>query len=87
MMKACSRHSSLSPFRHAVNRCTNRIQAKNKRLTLQDERECGRPLGVRWRAGKLYILDAYHGLFELDVAKGSAKHLVSSRVFRFDARA
>lgn len=51
-------------------------QAKEKKLTPEDERECGRPLGVKWRRGKLYILDAYHGLFELDVAKGGhAKHL------------
>lgn len=53
-------------------------QAKAKALTLKDEKECGRPLGIRWRAGKLYILDAYHGLFELDVKKGGgARHVVS----------
>lgn len=53
-------------------------QAKAKSLTLDDEKECGRPLGVKWRGGKLYILDAYHGLFELDVASGVhvGKHLV-----------
>ena len=53
-------------------------QAKAKGLTLEDEKECGRPLGVRWHDGKLYILDAYHGLFELDVKTGGgAMHLVS----------
>lgn len=45
---------------------------------MEDEKRCGRPLGVKWRNGKLYILDAYHGLFELVFAKrgARAKHLV-----------
>lgn len=49
---------------------------------MDDEKKCGRPLGVKWRQGKLYILDAYHGLFELDVTNGGrGKHLVCT----FDA--
>lgn len=57
-------------------------QAKEKKLSLEDEKKCGRPLGVKWRGGKLYILDAYHGLFELDVANGVhvGKHLVRTFV-------
>ena len=51
-------------------------KARNKEITVEDEKKCGRPLDVRWHAGKLYILDAYHGLFELDVKAGRAKHLV-----------
>lgn len=63
-------------------------QAKTKKLTLEDEKRCGRPLGVKFRNGRLYVLDAYHGLFELDVAGGvvgGAKHLVCTcvRVFFF----
>ncbi|CAN0332173.1 unnamed protein product [Pylaiella littoralis] len=54
-------------------------KARAKELTLEDEKECGRPLGVKWRDGKLYVLDAYHGLFELDVTKGGrGKHLINS---------
>lgn len=69
--------SSLFP-ENKHKRCT--AQAKEKRLTLEDEIECGRPLGVKWHSGKLYILDAYHGLFELDVAKERAEHMVRSRL-------
>ncbi|CAM9476153.1 unnamed protein product [Scytosiphon promiscuus] len=54
-------------------------KAKAKQLTVEDEKKCGRPLGVKIRAGKLYILDAYHGLFELDLAEGGrGKHLIDS---------
>ncbi|CAM9657407.1 unnamed protein product, partial [Ectocarpus sp. 6 AP-2014] len=55
-------------------------KAKARSLTAEDEKRCGRPLGVKWRNGKLYILDAYHGLFELEFAKGGAraKHLINS---------
>lgn len=53
-------------------------KARKKKLTLEDELTCGRPLGLRWFKGKLYVLDAYHGLFELDMAKDArATHLVS----------
>lgn len=69
------------PHVSCIDRNRSTTQAKANNLTLDDEIECGRPLGVRWRDGKLYILDAYHGLFELDVKKGgSARHLVSFHV-------
>lgn len=35
--------------------------------------KCGRPLGVRFRKlyrNKLFIADAYHGLYELDIITG-----------------
>lgn len=53
-------------------------QASKKALTLEDEKQCGRPLGVRWRPGELlYVMDAYHGVFVLDMKNGGrAKHLV-----------
>ncbi|KAJ1403928.1 hypothetical protein B484DRAFT_224454 [Ochromonadaceae sp. CCMP2298] len=45
------------------------------------ERKCGRPLGLRvrqeGRTKYLYIMDAYHGLFKLNLADSSVQHLVT----------
>lgn len=35
--------------------------------TREDEMKCGRPLGIRFIDDKLYMMDAYYGLFEVDV--------------------
>jgi sugar lactone lactonase YvrE len=44
---------------------------------------CGRPMGVRLRGDYLYIADAYHGLFKLNILTGQNNLLLSSRDRRF----
>ncbi|XP_041469519.1 adipocyte plasma membrane-associated protein-like [Lytechinus variegatus] len=34
--------------------------------TREDEMKCGRPLGIKFIGDKLYMIDAYYGLFEID---------------------
>nr|XP_054759511.1 adipocyte plasma membrane-associated protein-like [Lytechinus pictus] len=34
--------------------------------TREDEIKCGRPLGIKFIGDKLYMIDAYYGLFEID---------------------
>lgn len=58
------------------------VEAKAKRLAwnVTAEKLCGRPLGSRIIADRknahpiLYILDAYHGLFEIDLKSNVVKH-------------
>jgi hypothetical protein len=43
----------------------------------QMESECGRPLGLRLtKNNNLYVVDAYHGIFRVDVATGNVEHIV-----------
>jgi len=45
-----------------------------------DEEKCGRPLGMRFaKNGKLIVADAYHGIFSVDVDKGTYETLVSAK--------
>lgn len=44
---------------------------------LWEEEVCGRPLGMRFdKDGKLYVVDAYYGLYAVDVNTGAAEHLL-----------
>lgn len=60
-------------------------EAKSKRLSYKPlvEYKCGRPLGLRLKKIKqkllLYILDAYHGLFIVDISDRSRKveHIIN----------
>ena len=64
--------------------CNKRALSGELAYNTEAERTCGRPLGLRYRQqggriwgsrgkGQLYILDAYHGLFVLEItmAKGN----------------
>eukprot|EP00611_Tribonema_gayanum_P020433 TRINITY_DN372_c1_g1_i1.p1 TRINITY_DN372_c1_g1~~TRINITY_DN372_c1_g1_i1.p1 ORF type:complete len:497 (-),score=188.54 TRINITY_DN372_c1_g1_i1:636-2126(-) len=53
--------------------CSAAARARNRGASEDTERRCGRPLGLQFVASNatLYVLDAYHGLFALDV---SAQH-------------
>ncbi|KAG5179032.1 hypothetical protein JKP88DRAFT_201232 [Tribonema minus] len=53
--------------------CSAAARARNRGASEDTERRCGRPLGLQFVASNatLYVLDAYHGLFALDV---SARH-------------
>lgn len=44
----------------------------------QMESECGRPLGLRFakNSNRLYVVDAYHGIFRVNVATGKVEHIV-----------
>ncbi|CAM9159565.1 unnamed protein product [Discosporangium mesarthrocarpum] len=53
--------------------------ARTMEISVIEEFACGRPLGLRLWGKKLYVLDAYHGLFELDlVAGGHTTHLMDT---------
>ncbi|CAN8031800.1 unnamed protein product [Ixodes persulcatus] len=44
---------------------------------LWEEEVCGRPLGMRFdKEGKLYVVDAYYGLYMVNVDTGAAQHLL-----------
>lgn len=51
-----------------------------KRLAWNEagERACGRPLGLRLFRDHLYLLDAYHGGFKVNIHTKSVKHLFTS---------
>lgn len=58
--------------------CNKEALSKRLSANVTGERTCGRPLGLRLRRDStLYILDAYHGLFELDLTTLKATHLVT----------
>ena len=43
----------------------------------EDEPTCGRPLGMRFdKDGYLIVVDAYLGLFKVNVATGNLLHLI-----------
>lgn len=43
-----------------------------------EEEVCGRPLGMRFdKQGKLYVIDAYYGLYVVDVNTGMTRNLVA----------
>lgn len=47
-------------------------------LGFVDESKCGRPLGLYFdKVGALYVADAYHGLFKVNVSTGQTELLVS----------
>ncbi|XP_034966954.2 adipocyte plasma membrane-associated protein isoform X3 [Zootoca vivipara] len=49
--------------------------------TREDERTCGRPLGIRvGPENTLFVADAYYGLFEINPVSGEVKPLVSSKI-------
>ncbi len=37
---------------------------------LANERTCGRPLGMRVKNGFIYVVDAYFGLFKINIKTG-----------------
>ncbi|XP_011881875.1 PREDICTED: adipocyte plasma membrane-associated protein [Vollenhovia emeryi] len=42
------------------------------------ERKCGRPLGMKFdKKGNLYVMDAYYGVFKVNVATGDYKNIVN----------
>lgn len=47
-----------------------------------DERVCGWPLGTRFAPdGRLYVIDAYLGLFAVDVDTGESNNLICTFSF------
>lgn len=60
--------------------CNEQSMSKELQWNTDMERACGRPLGLRYLringVEHLYILDAYHGLFLLDLSMNKARHLV-----------
>lgn len=38
--------------------------------TIGEEERCGRPLAVRFIDEKLYVMDAFFGLYQLDIKGG-----------------
>lgn len=38
--------------------------------TMGEEERCGRPLAVRFIDEKLYVMDAFFGLYQLDITGG-----------------
>jgi len=61
--------------------CNTEALAHRLAWNKEQERTCGRPLGIRFvkigDKGSLYIFDAYHGLFQLDLATNIAKHIIT----------
>ena len=60
----------------------NLIQAKRLAWNVTNERQCGRPLGSRLivdanKQTLLFILDAYHGLFEINIGSKQITHHIS----------
>ncbi|XP_030840953.1 adipocyte plasma membrane-associated protein [Strongylocentrotus purpuratus] len=48
--------------------------------TMGEEERCGRPLAVRFIDEKLYVMDAFFGLYQLDITGGNLpKQLVSTK--------
>uniref|UniRef100_A0A131XIP1 Putative conserved secreted protein n=1 Tax=Hyalomma excavatum TaxID=257692 RepID=A0A131XIP1_9ACAR len=46
---------------------------------LWEEEVCGRPLGMRFnKDGRLFVIDAYYGLYAINVETGSVEHLLPS---------
>lgn len=46
---------------------------------LWEEEVCGRPLGMRFnKDGRLFVIDAYYGLYAVNVDTGSVQHLLPS---------
>ncbi|KAH7942231.1 hypothetical protein HPB49_022257 [Dermacentor silvarum] len=44
-----------------------------------EEEVCGRPLGMRFnKDGRLFVIDAYYGLYAVNVETGSVQHLLPS---------
>ncbi|KAL1414761.1 hypothetical protein MTO96_007232 [Rhipicephalus appendiculatus] len=44
-----------------------------------EEEVCGRPLGMRFnKDGRLFVIDAYYGLYAINVETGSVQHLLPS---------
>jgi len=42
------------------------------------EHKCGRPLGLKFdKKGNLYVMDAYYGIFKVNVATGEYKNIVN----------
>ncbi|XP_012055281.1 PREDICTED: adipocyte plasma membrane-associated protein-like [Atta cephalotes] len=42
------------------------------------EHKCGRPLGLKFdKKGNLYVIDAYYGIFQVNVATGEYKNIVN----------
>ena len=80
-----SSYNGISGNEDLMNYCQKEAKAKRLAWNVTAERLCGRPLGTRMISdsrGKknsvLYILDAYHGLFEIDLKSKSVTHHFNS---------
>lgn len=62
---------------------TNETKCNDHGVDLQHHASCGRPLGLRLRGEFLYVTDAYHGLFKVNVHTGVKQLLLSSHDKRF----
>lgn len=58
--------------------CKTELEAKRLYWNPGNERLCGRPLGLRVHDEVLYIADAYHGIFRMELTTGKVEHLISS---------
>eukprot|EP01031_Cornospumella_fuschlensis_P031207 gene31207-37715_t len=62
--------------------CKNEALSKRLPWNQDGERRCGRPLGLRIQSeaggSALYVLDAYHGLFAVNLTDMSVQHLITS---------
>ena len=59
--------------------CKNEVLAHRLAWNTLGEKKCGRPLGIRISKNTLFFVDAYHGLFSLDLRSdgGVVSHLVN----------
>eukprot|EP00596_Hydrurales_sp_CCMP1899_P007075 CAMPEP_0119039350 /NCGR_PEP_ID=MMETSP1177-20130426/8767_1 /TAXON_ID=2985 /ORGANISM="Ochromonas sp, Strain CCMP1899" /LENGTH=382 /DNA_ID=CAMNT_0007003081 /DNA_START=237 /DNA_END=1382 /DNA_ORIENTATION=+ len=70
--------NGLEGHQEKMSWCKGEARAHRLAWNPEGEKSCGRPLGMRILDNKLYILDAYHGLFSLDLLSNTAEHLISS---------
>lgn len=46
-----------------------------------EEEKCGRPLGLKFdKQGRLYVVDAYYGVFKVDVKTGKYEKIIDISV-------
>ena len=57
--------------------CKNEALAHRLAWNTKGEKTCGRPLGIRLSGNTLFFVDAYHGLFSLDLKTLQTSHHVT----------